>query len=402
MGLSSRVIGIWASLMALLLCSACGGGNSSVNGSGTPSAPPPPVAQGFTATSSMHTARARHAAVLLKDGRVLVTGGMGVARNALASSEAYDLHNLSFTATGNMVTARSGHTATVLLDGKVLIAGGDDGTGQALSSAELFDPGTGTFAATGSLNSGRIGHTATLLKDGRVLIAGGGTASAELFDPATQNFVSAPSMSTNRTFHAAVLLSDGRVLLVGGTDSNGSALGDIFDPATSSFTATATGGTVDFNLAGLLLNNGTVLLVGGEFTALLSGGSTRCCLTGPKSVKNANLFDPAGTGNFSFLTGMAASRASHTITLLADGSVLIAGGASIDSIAVGTTVNTTVTPLATAEIFDPAAGSFAMTTDMTTARTQHTATRLSTGDVLITGGINGSGTVLATAESYHP
>ena len=101
---------------------------------------------------------------------------------------------------GSMTTGRVGHAATLLEDGRVLLTGGD---GLSPGSAELYDPATGTFSPTGSMGIARTGHTATLLRDGTVLIAGGtapeldpgegsvrldSTASAELYDPATGTF----------------------------------------------------------------------------------------------------------------------------------------------------------------------------------------------------------------------
>jgi WD40 repeat protein len=92
---------------------------------------------------------------------------------------------------------------------------------------------------------------------------------------------------------------------------------------------------------------------------------------------------------------MEIERAAHTATLLANGKVLITGG-----------FNNTDN-LATAELYDPTAGSFTATGTMTTARSSHTATLLaqgpaaSNGKVLITGGSNG-GFPLATAELFDP
>jgi hypothetical protein len=81
--------------------------------------------------------------------------------------------------------------------------------------------------------------------------------------------------------------------------------------------------------------------------------------------------------------------------LLVNGMLLIAGGAEL--------VN--VTP----DLYDPAAGTFAATGDMTTAREFHTATLLSSGMVLIAGGnglvLTASGQDdsgnLASAELYE-
>jgi WD40 repeat protein len=120
---------------------------------------------------------------LLKDGTVLVTGGLDSNNQALASAELFDPTTDTFTpTTGAMETIRSGHTATLLSDGTVLVAGGSGGT-----TAELYDPTTGTFTGTGSMQIARAGHTATLLKDGTVLVTGGlnlrghALAAAELY-----------------------------------------------------------------------------------------------------------------------------------------------------------------------------------------------------------------------------
>ena len=161
-------------------------------------------------------------ATLLLDGRVLIAGGDGSSSlvRMTDAAEIYDPASGKFSATGSMTTPRAFHTATLLRDGRVLLTGGEDGNGFS-SSAEVYDPASGTFGATGSMSSARQNHVAVRLDDGRVLVAGGdvgtgnGLASAELYDPATGRFSPTGNMTTERASLTATLLLDGRVLVVG-------------------------------------------------------------------------------------------------------------------------------------------------------------------------------------------
>jgi len=121
----------------------------------------------WSETGSLITARDRHTATLLPNGKVLAAGGEGDA-----STELYDPGSGSWTATGRLATRRYDHTATLLPNGKVLVAAGFNLSGW-LASAELYDPATGTWTATDRLATARSNHTATLLPNGKVLAAGG-------------------------------------------------------------------------------------------------------------------------------------------------------------------------------------------------------------------------------------
>src|SRR5947209_5838153 len=73
----------------------------------------------------------------------------------------------------SMHARRADHTATLLRDGRVLIAGGMVENGVFLDSAEIFDPAKQIFTPAANMRSRRVGHSATLLPNGKVLIAGG-------------------------------------------------------------------------------------------------------------------------------------------------------------------------------------------------------------------------------------
>jgi hypothetical protein len=58
--------------------------------------------------------------------------------------------------------------------------------------------------------------------------------------------------------------------------------------------------------------------------------------------------------------------------------------------------------LASAELYNPATGTFSVTGSMTTAREGQTATLLPNGEVLIAGGFDNAGKYLSSAELYNP
>jgi hypothetical protein len=84
-------------------------------------------------------------------------------------------------------------------------------------------------------------------------------------------------------------------------------------------------------------------------------------------------------------------RAYHTGTLLGSGKVLVAGGQ-----------DTNLAPVATAELYIRASGTFTNTGAMVTPRFRHTATRLASGKVLFVGGLDANNNPIASAELYDP
>src|SRR5947207_3114499 len=105
------------------------------------------------------------------------------------------------------------------------------------------------------------------------------------------------------------------------------------------------------------------------------------------------LVQPCVSAPFEFEeTGsLATARGGHTTTLLPNGKVLVAGG-----------YNFTDGHLASAELYDPASGTWTATGSLFTARSSHTATLLSNGKLLVAGGYNGGSSSLESAELYDP
>ena len=332
---------------------------------------------GFTPAGQMQNSRQDHTMTLLKDGKVLVVGGMDwfapvyepncqiricFMLTALAFAEIFDPAAGTFTSTGEMSAKRVYHTATLLDDGRVLVTGGDDRHTNTYDTAEIFDPSTGVFTLTGNMLYARSGHTATLLTNGNVLLAGGNGAmgtgiaplSAELFDPATGLFTATGAMITTRVGHTATLLSDGKVLLAGGAGAS-ILTAELFDPAAGTFTPTGSM-SADYSIA-TLLQTGLVLMTGG-------------------GTATAELFDPK-TGTFAPAGSMGAMLGGATATLLANGKVLVTGGLDANNY-----------EIAAAEMFDPASATFTPAGNMEVERTDHVAVLLTNGKVLITGGTN--------------
>ena len=120
----------------------------------------------FEPTGTPSFAQSGATATVLSDGRVLVAGGWnGCCSGQMgptASAEVYDPATGRFAATGSMTWPRGSHAATLLTDGRVLVTGGNDGS-VGVASAELFDPVTGTFSLTGSMtveSEGPLFHVA--------------------------------------------------------------------------------------------------------------------------------------------------------------------------------------------------------------------------------------------------
>jgi len=357
---------------------------------------------------AMTTARANAAAVRLRDGRVLICGGTatGQVGGVLSSAEVYDPAARSFTSTGSMTVPRAGQTITLLRDGRVLVAGGVQNAGfrSELASAEIYDPGAGTFSATGSMSVPREGHTATILRDGRVLIAGGSDNgihtldSAEIYDPSVGAFSRTGHLHQPRVAHVAALLGTGKVLIAGG--GRGGMPGgyisydtaEIYDPAARSFTAIRAHMKSDrVGAAAVKLNDGRVLIVGGKSGRMMTSRLRNLSSLTP--LNTAEIYDPEA-GAFIRTGDMSAPHYLATATMLDSGNVLVVGGWTIRG--------PVVVGMRDAELYQPETNRFSHVAQTNVARLTNTATLLNDGEVLIAGGLADKALVTASVEFYSP
>ncbi|CAF5182837.1 unnamed protein product, partial [Rotaria sp. Silwood1] len=125
---------------------------------------------------NMNNKRMHFTASLLSDGKVLVAGGTVIVSETfqytyLKSTELFDPSTGMWRHTGDMNIGRDMHKATVLKNSKVLVTGGSNI--YAVDSSELYDPSTELWTNAGKMHDRRLSHTATLLADGKMLVAGG-------------------------------------------------------------------------------------------------------------------------------------------------------------------------------------------------------------------------------------
>ena len=139
------------------------------------------------------------------------------------------------------------------------------------------------------------------------------------------------------------------------------------------------------------LNDGRILLVGGASTVGSLAACEGCSRLEPTSF--AEIYDPT-SGVFSAVTGpLNVGRMLHTATLLDDGRVLIAGGTAEARVLAVDGQNPfpifATAPIGVVEVFDPSTGMFSVIYDDPTPRVFHSATLTASGEVLISGGIDG-------------
>jgi len=339
--------------------------------------------------------------VVLADGRLLYAQGN-------SCNLVFDPATRTFTTVGQMNEDRQGATATLLKDGRVLIAGGIDSSSG--TDDELFDPKTGRFTPIVPGRAPASTAVSLLLPDGRVLLLGGvpydatlSQLAAEIYDPANSTFTAAGLMTLPPGLDgivpppvSAALLGNGKVLVVAADPGNLTRT-EIYDPATGTFTPTA---------GSAVVRAGDGRARAGVATARLPDG--RIMLLGAGSTV-VEAYDPA-TDAFTRLASLPYADV-QAATTLTDGRVLAIAavdyGEGLRSGSPGShgelydqrpaassgrvTIGATLSLILGAEIYDPAANKWTDLGHLTDDRMNVQVAPLPGGGAVVSGSIPGGG-----------
>lgn len=265
--------------------------------------------------------------------------------------------------------------ATIQLTATARDAQGDVLSGRAISWSS-------TAAGVATVSNGLV--TAIAAGSAQIRATSEGKSGEVTISVTTYPWSVTGSLNTGRTLHTATLLTNGSVLVTGGqalgtTQSLRSS--ELYNPTTGTWTATGNLTTARVNHVAIRLQNGRVLVAGGFDQGRLA---------------SAEIYDPA-TGAWTATGSLVTARQLAAAVLLNDGRVVIMGGSG--------PVNTTLDPLSSAEIYNPATSQWASTGSMTVSRVGHTALLLSTGKILVAGGAAGTSSspqLHGSAELYEP
>jgi Kelch motif/Galactose oxidase, central domain len=327
----------------------------------------------------------------------------GVSASAAASASpspattpALPAGNGTWSAAQNFPYTVWGAGSAVLDDGRMLVVGGTPTASSvtAKASAQVYDPGTGQWSPTTDMLHARAYPMVVKLKDGSVLVAGGAfdgvpSGTAERYSPDDGGWTQAGTMNSLRTQGTATLLDDGRVLVAGGGNAAAptfaaTASAEIYDPATNAWTVAAPMSLPRALHTATLLKDGEVLVAGGATAYTGSLGTV---------TASAEIYDPRANA-WHAAASMSAARYIGSATALGNGQVLVVGGWSF---------TTDFDPsLATAEIYDPAANRWTATGSMSTGRARFGLVSLPDGRLLAAGGVGPTYRMLATVDLWDP
>jgi hypothetical protein len=331
---------------------------------------------GFTATENMNTPRQRAAAARLSDGRVLVAGGIVDPTGAVTSTETYNPISGRWTPTGLLTHEHHGHAARTLVvprpGVRAVLVGGDAADTDTL--VERWDGATGEWTAATYPPYLRRASAAWLGDAGELVVLCGATptenARLVAIDLETSELTELASPMLNRDRPQTCRLADGRVLVVGGIRFDGGVERggrecEVFDPAMEAWSLT--GDLVVVHDHPDRVAETLVALPGGD-ALMVSGPGESAAFT--DAVERWS----TATGHWTVVAPLPIARDGHTTTILADGTVLVAGG--LDDTGAR----------ADAYTYAPQLNTWSPADALTVPRAMHEAVLLTDGRILVIGG----------------
>jgi hypothetical protein len=321
--------------------------------------------------------------VALGDGTVLVVGDdfdcqPGGAHPGSERAERYDPAADAWLDVQSLNNPRKTPATVVLRDGSAMVLGGVNANDVSFSSTKVFSPATGKWRDGPLLNLARGRPLAAALSDGRILVVSETSnrrASSEIYDPVSRAWLPTTSVPPTTGLEQIVALSDGRVLGTGydGADSEPAPVAYVYDPRSNDWTRVDTPDQFEYALVALA--DGGALAIGGNDGGDLAGG------TGAM-VDRVSRFDPA-SGQWASVAPVPTIRFGAQVVGLADGRVLVAGGAE----GRGANFDERDGPtLRSTEIYDSDANTWTAAGDLLEPRKDGYAVALDDGSALVLGG----------------
>jgi hypothetical protein len=312
-------------------------------------------------------------------------------------------------------------------------------TGQPLPKVSMLVSRVGSFSATEIPPEGARRRPLTFVRgDGVVIVAGGAGTSdqplgtADGYDPRSGRWDRAGALVTPRDRGEAVAIPGGGALVVGGVNDAGPVPQmEIHDPDQGFRTLAGWSQALGVGLRATALLDGRVLITGGALpgarareVALLfvdgavleagalamgrryhtvsvvgTGGFTAAFVIGgdqggdSEALAQIEVYNPRAAGDRAFggvVGQLITARREHSATVLLTGDVLVLGGR-----------NQLGLP-ASAETFDPITRAVLEAGRLAHPRTGHTATLLQDGRVLVAGGVGADGQPMRSVEIFDP
>ncbi len=252
-----------------------------------------PLTRTWSAAAPTKWTHSYHAATLLPDGSVLLTGG-----SSYQTTERYDPASDQWSQPPQCTDC--GHPAVRLLDGSVLV--------MAYGNAQRFDPTAGSWSSTApppGVNSSP--QALVRLQDGHVFAYPLSGWDAATYDPKGDVWDLLPKPKYMHSYMPVVLLKSGKVLFAGGNQ----IWAETYDPVAKTWTTSQMLTKRELNTAETL-PDGTVVMAGGTDTMNIAWDSSE-------------LYDET-TNKWSSGPSMAVARYSHSMVNLGGGKVLVVGG----------------------------------------------------------------------------